>query len=384
MLRVALVSNELPPYRIPFFEALGKVSGIVFQAILCSQREPNRHWELPRLGFDHVFLKERVTERNGRYIHNNPDVIAALRRFRPGVIVTGGFNPTHLYAFAYAAMKGVPHVPWTDGTLVSEQRLHKLHRSIRKFVYQRSAAFIASSDSGIRLFESYGIAEDRCYKSCLCVDNGHFAPPPGVKKQYDFLFCGRIEPVKNPLFALEVALKTARQLGRRVSMLVVGTGAQEEELRRAAAACSDQVKVDYQGFTAHENLPSIYHSARIFMLPSLWEPWGVVVNEACASGVPVIVSPHAGANELVDQGRNGYIEALDASAWARRCTQLLSNSDEWQSFSQAALRRVSEYSYANSAKGFIDACHAARGALGRADIAPVRPPAGSQPVTERE
>ncbi|GAB3545565.1 glycosyltransferase family 4 protein [Noviherbaspirillum agri] len=378
MLRLSLVSNELPPYRIPFFEALENIPGIALQVLFCTRREPNRLWELPPLDFGHVFLRENIFTVGGRYIHSNPGVIGELRKFSPDVIVTGGFNPTHLYAFAYAVAKRLPHVPMTDGTDVSEKGLSGMHRAVRRIVYARSKAFVSASDGGRRLYASYGIPAQACFKACLCVDNEAFSPQgqgqgaaPGTEqpKEYDFLFCGRIEPVKNPQFALDVALATARRIGRRVSILFVGTGVQEEEIQGRAAQHPDLVQAVFRGFTAHGDLPALYRSARVFLFPSLWDPWGVVANEACAAGLPVLVSPEPGvANELVVDGRNGFVRQLDVEDWAERAAMLLTQPAQWQRFSQNSLAAVREYTYANAAAGLVAACRHAVEQMPRAQL----------------
>lgn len=358
MLRLSLVSNELPPYRIPFFQALENMPGVVLQVLFCTRREPNRLWELPPLDFGHVFLRENIFTVGGRYIHSNPGVVPALRKFAPDVVVTGGFNPTHLYAFAYAMAKRLPHVAMTDGTDVSEQGLSKMHRMVRRLVYARSKAFVSASEGGRRLYASYGVPAASCFKACLCVDNAEFSPHgQEPQKEFDFIFCGRIEPVKNPQFALDVALATARKLARRVSILFVGTGVQEEELKARAAQHHDLVRAEFRGFTAHDDLPALYRSARVFLFPSLWDPWGVVANEACAAGLPVLVSPEPGvANELVIDGRNGFVCPLEVEDWAERAVVLLTQPSVWQRFSRNSLEAVADYTYANAAAGLVAAC----------------------------
>src|SRR5690606_5418855 len=118
-----------------------------------------------------------------RYIHNNPQVFSALRRYRPAVVVTDGFNPSHLYAFAWALLKKVPHVPMTDGTYDSELALSPVHRAVRRYVYARSQAFISASDGGSQLYQSYGIDAAKCFKSCLCINNDAFRlAAPAVEK----------------------------------------------------------------------------------------------------------------------------------------------------------------------------------------------------------
>jgi glycosyltransferase involved in cell wall biosynthesis len=332
--------------------------GISFQAIFCAEREPNRQWDLPSLDFDHVFLRERFSTVNGRYIHNNPDVIPALSRFKPDVVITDGFNPTHLYAFAYAWLKRLPHVPMTDGTDVSEQGLSALHRAVRRFVYARSTAFVCASRGGQRLYESYGIAAERCFQSCLCIDNDAFSPAfDQQEKRFDFIFSGRIEPVKNPLFALEVARETAKRLQRRVTILFVGAGSEEQKVRSAASLQPELLDVAFHGFAAQRELPALYRSARLFLFPTLWDPWGVVANEACAAGLPVIVSPDAGAaGELVRDGENGFVCPLDAKRWAECAALLLARQDIWQSHSARSQSLAREYSYDNAAAGLLAAC----------------------------
>lgn len=369
MLRISLVSNELPPYRVPFFRTLDRTPGVALQVLFCSRREPNRLWEIPTLDFGHVFLRERMITIKGRYIHSNPGVVPALHRFAPHVIVTGGFNPTHLYAFGYAMLRGVPHVAMTDGTDVSERELGKLHRAVRRFVYGRSRAFVSASDGGQRLFDNYGVPADACFRSCLCIDNKLFAPArQAPERRFDFLFCGRIEAVKNPLFAFEVALASARALGRKVRILFVGAGAQEDELKALASQHANQVDAEFQGFVAHDVLPSLYHSARLFLFPSLWDPWGVVANEACAAGLPVLVSPQPGvAGELVLNGHNGFVTELDLAAWTERAVSLLTQPDMWNRFSHNSLAMAREYSYEKAAAGLVDACRFAvePGGVGR-------------------
>lgn len=358
MLRISLVSNEVPPYRVPFFQALDRTPGVALRVLFCTRREPNRLWEIPSLDFGHEFLRERIITIHGRYIHNNPGVVHALHRFSPHVVVTGGFNPTHLYAFGYAVAKRIPHIAMTDGTDVSEQGLGKWHKAVRRIVYGHSAAFVSASSGGRRLHRSYGVAEEACFRSCLCIDNDVFAASKtGRMRDVDFLFCGRIEQVKNPLFAFDVALHTARRLGRKVSILFVGAGSQEEALQIRAAQHAEHVDARFEGFIAHEGLPSIYHSAKIFLFPTLWDPWGVVANEACAAGLPVLVSRHAGvANELVVHGRNGFVEDLDVGTWSAAAAMLLSDQSVWDHFSHASVGMASDYTYASAASGVVSAC----------------------------
>lgn len=358
MTKLALITNEPPPYRIPVFNRIARIPGITLQVIFCARREPNRHWDLPAFEFDHCFLKERITTVKGRYIHNNPDVVLALKRFGPDVIVSDGLNPTQLYGFAYAMFKGIPHVPLTDGTYESELGLSKVHKAIRRIVYGKSKAFLSASMGGQRLFESYGVAPEQCFKSYLCIDNDAYqnAHEDSAEK-YDLVFCGRMVPEKGPVFALEVAEALARRLGRRASILFVGSGSEEERLKAVALGKQALVQAHFHGFAKQGELPGLYRSARLFLFPTHADVWGVVANEACAAGLPVIVTPYAGAaGELVLDGENGYVLDLDVEAWADKASKLLTDTELWERFSRRSLNLVREYSFDNAAIGVVDAC----------------------------
>lgn len=384
MLKIALVVNEPPPYRIPVFNRIAAQAGVHLQVIFCCRREPNRRWDLPQMAFSHVFLRERITTVDGRYIHNNPDVFLALTRFAPDVVVGNGFNPTHLYAMAWCALRRRPYVPMTDGTLRSEQALSWIHLAVRRFVYRRALAFIAASVGGIALYRDYGVPAERCYLSCLCIDNQRYQPAqPAPARTHDFIFCARLEPGKNPAFAIEVAARCAQRLGRRTRLLFVGSGSLEAELYRIAAAAIEHVDVSFHGFANQAELPRLYQSAQLFLFPTLADVWGVVANEACAAGLPVLVSPHAGvANELIVDGQNGFVLPLNSDAWVEAAVALLADEARCAAYGERALLKVAPYGFGQAAQGILDAATAAVAASRRRSekqaAAPERRPTRAQ------
>ena len=366
-MRVALVTNLPPPYRVPIFNRLAHHPSLDFHAVFCSAREPNRAWDLPPMAFIHHSLRERYLTIHGRYIHHNPDILRLLQQLKPDVVITDGFNPTHLYAFCWTRWRRrwhhCAHVAMTDGTDQSERSLTLLHTLARRLVYQRSEAYIAASEGGQRLLRAYGADPARCTYSWLCIDNAAFSPRPDTARIYDLMFCGRLEPAKDPLFALAVARATARCLQRRVRLLVVGSGSLEDRLRDAARASVDTVDVQLHGFASQAALPALYQSARVFLFPTHGDVWGIVANEACAAGLPVLVTPQAGvAGELVIDGRNGHVRERHVDTWASCAVRLLTDDERWQAYSRFGLQRVQHYTFDSAAQGIVDACRIATGA----------------------
>lgn len=373
--RVALVTNIPAPYRIPVYELLTAVPGLELQLFFCSGREPDRAWDLAALRFPHVFMRERVIEWRGRFIHVNPDVWAKLRGFAPAVVITTGFNPTHLLAFAYARRHGARHVAMTDGTAMSESRLSFVHRQLRRRVYRHTTAFVGASEGSFAMYRQYGVDAAAMFKSQLCADNAGFAAFAPCARDVDFIFCGRFAAGKLPLFALEVAAAAAQRLGRRVSLLLVGSGELEAEMRRAADRVADRVDAQFAGFARQAELPGHYLRARVMLFPTLGDTWGVVANEACAAGLAVIVSPQAGvAGDLVRDGDNGRVLPLDVARWSEAAALLLGDERLWRRMSACSIERVRDYTYANAARGLAAAVGHATGRGDRAEpgAAPLR------------
>lgn len=354
--RVAMVTNIPAPYRLPIYELLAAMPGIDLQLFFCSGREPDREWDLERLGVPHAFLRERVISWRGRFIHVNPDVWPQLRAFRPEVVITTGFNPTHLLAFAFARRHGARHIAMTDGTAMSESQLTVVHRWVRRRVYRRTDAFVGASEGSFALYRQYGVPGASMFKSHLCANNDAFESAGRVPPDFDFVFCGRFVAGKLPLFAIAVAAATARRLGRRVRLLLVGSGGLETTMRREAEQVDAQVDAHFAGFARQADLPRHYARAKLLLFPTVGDTWGVVANEACAAGLAVIVSPQAGvAGDLVRDGENGRVLPLDVAVWVEAAAALLDDPEQRLRMSARSIEQVRPYTYANAASGLAAA-----------------------------
>ena len=365
LVRAAIVTNIPAPYRLPVYEAVAADPACNLTLIFCSGSEPDRAWRLQTGQFDQVYLKERFLSIRGRFIHVNPDVWGALKKAHPDVVITTGYNPTHLLAFAYACIHRIPHVVMTDGTRQSEAGYSRVHRWIRQVVAKRSAAFVGPSNGSFELFAQYGVPADKMFKSQLCANNAAFESVTGATKRFDLLFSGRMVEIKNPAFALDVAEQVARRLGRRVSIGFLGSGELEAALKARAQQLSEWVDAHFLGFVQQAELPQHYAAARVFLFPSSWDPWGVVANEANAAGVPVVVTPQAGvAGDLIRDGENGFVLPLSLPAWTDACVRLLTDPALYGRMSVASRERVQGYRFDVAAHGLLSAIQLAAASKG--------------------
>lgn len=162
-----------------------------------------------------------------------------------------------------------------------------------------------------------------------CVDNEYFScradavrkaviSRKGTALPSTFLFVGRMLPEKNIVGLLEAYHLYRKLAGLNPWVLVlVGSGPEESSLK-AQIAKNKTEGVRFTGLLQPDELPQYYGQAGCFVLPSISEPWGLVVNEATASGIPVLVSNRCGcAPDLVREGQNGFVfDPLDIQALA--------------------------------------------------------------------
>lgn len=358
-LRVAVLSNAPVPYRTPMWARVAQQLDL--QMVYCT--EP---WVDPALqeqgrGYGVHVLGGASWTGARRFLHADIGVWRLLGRLAPDVVVTTGFIPTFLLGQLWAARHRRPHAVMSDGSWHQEQSLSALHQRLRRWVYPRAAALVGAGAGTLRVFQHHGAPAQRCFLAPLCVDNERFAAAalqaaqagPGA----DLLFSGRLVPHKQPLKALEIAAAVARRLARRVRLRVLGDGPLREALLQAAARMPEQVELQWLGYRPQAELPALYASAGLLLFPTQWEPWGLVANEACAAGVPVLVSADAGcAGDLVLDGVTGRVLPPRLEDWVDAACTLLQDEPLRRRLGAAAQARVREgWNFDRAAEGFVQA-----------------------------
>jgi glycosyltransferase involved in cell wall biosynthesis len=131
--------------------------------------------------------------------------------------------------------------------------------------------------------------------------------------------------------------------GERVWKLVIsGSGEEETRWKRLASSLSLEEQVVWPGFLQYDELPAAYQYAGAFVHPARQEPWGLVVNEAAAAGLPLLVGRNVGAAcELLRDGVNGLlVDPDDWEAVAHGLLRLTRLTDSERKAMGAASRRI--------------------------------------------
>ncbi len=157
------------------------------------------------------------------------------------------------------------------------------------------------------------------------------------------LVSGKLLSRKRPHDALEACALVAQHAA--VSLAYVGDGVERPALERRARdlGLSDVV---FLGFRNQSDLPALYSAADLLVLPSEFEPWGMVVNEAMCCGLPVVVSDKVGAaSDLVADGINGFVySAGDVPALAERVLRLVKDEGLRRAMGRESVLKIGEWS----------------------------------------
>jgi len=294
------------------------------------------------------------TER--RFLHLAPSVPRVLGRIDPTVVVTTGFVPTYLMAYAWARRHRRAHVAMSDSTWLQERVLGPVHRWLRRRVFAHTETFVGASQGTLDIYRQHGVDERRLFLAPLCVDNGRFGRPPGQEPRFDFIFSGRFIGSKRPGFAIEVAAGCAALLGRRTRLLMLGAGELEPVLREQASSHTARLEVDFRGYLPQKQLPAAYAEARVLLFPTDWEAWGLVANEAAATGLPIFATPEAGcAGELVRDGVNGRVLPAERQLWVREAASLLQDEQRMALWSAQSRQLASIWTFESATEGFVQA-----------------------------
>lgn len=140
----------------------------------------------------------------------------------------------------------------------------------------------------------------------------------------------------------------------RAKLWIVGTGELADEVINVAAKTQ---RISYFGRISTDLLLDIYHAADVFVLPSYWEPWGLVINEAMAAGKPIITTDTVGCvDDLLINHWNGLIiQPKNSSALSKAINFLLKNPDKLMEMADNARAHISSWTLQNEARNMISA-----------------------------
>jgi glycosyltransferase involved in cell wall biosynthesis len=397
-LRVALLTNFIPPYRLSLLEALRSRLGHL-RVFVSTPIETNRHWSPAWGDLDVVVqrtmtLRGRWTDPSGfrerTFVHLPVDTVRQLWRFRPDVVISGELGLRTGLAVLYRLLRPRSRLLiWATLSERTERGRGIMRSLIRPWLLARADGVLVNGGSGARYVAGLGVSNDRIRIVPYSVDAGAFQGA-GAPRRFDrtqpLLFAGQLVERKGLLpFVAGLNRWAARHPDHAVELWLAGEGPQKPLLQQADV--HPRVSIRFLGSVGYDELPALYAKARMFVLPTLADEWAVVVNEAMSAGLPVLGSVYSQAvEELVEDGRTGWTfspdEPDDLDAALTRA--LAASSADLERISEAARRRAEALTPARVADRIAEAVSQVSTAGAPTPRQIPRPPGNQGPIVRAE
>jgi glycosyltransferase involved in cell wall biosynthesis len=322
-------------------------------------------------GYRHRFLRNRSLRPDPSTFFGqvNPGLPGELRRKAPDAVWISGYNGFyHWLSFLSATLWRVPIVYSSDSNHLAEPSglKRRVKHAVVERIYRRVAAVLVTGMTNDLHYAEYGVPASKRFRCPWAVDNDHFSRAAdearprreearrawGVAPGADVaLFVGRLIGPKRPSDLVALAERVLN-----LHVVFAGSGPLEGDLRDLAAR-RIPARATFLGFQNQSALPAIYAAADLLVLPSSYEPWGLVVNEALASGLPVIASDRVGAaHDLVPEALR--FPAGDPAGLERALQAWGSGRLPGGDAGREARARIAGFSFAADAAGLRDALEA--------------------------
>jgi glycosyltransferase involved in cell wall biosynthesis len=373
-MKLAVVSTHPIQYNAPWFKLLTETKRVQFcvfytwgQSVQGAKYDPdfgrNIEWDIPLLdGYEYRFLKNVAKDPGTHHFRGiiNPDLISAIEAWKPDAVMVFGWNfHSHLACLRHFKNK-LPVLFRGDSTLIDEvPGIRKLFRRIfLKWVYTHvDYAFYVGSRNKDYFFK-HGLKSEQLIFAPHAVDNDRFSEPDAIYLQEAkawrqklaitedhlvLLYAGKLEPKKCPYFLIDLAKSVNSD---RLKILIVGNGILEEKLKKQAEGNSRIQFIDFQN---QKQMPVVYRLGDIFILPSKGpgETWGLAINEAMASGLPIMVSDKVGcAIDLVQEEKNGLVfNSVDTAECEKFILKCLDSRDTLSTMGEHSRHIIRQYSF---------------------------------------
>lgn len=235
---------------------------------------------------------------------------------------------------------------WTgeNAYVLSRRSYPKSITRIRRMLYPFLDGFgCYSKETMAFLKQSFHIPDDKTFRIPQCIDNQHFlktSDKTGLKNldlpknKVMVLTVGRLIEYKGIDHLISAWHRLPDSILQNTTLCIAGTGPARKKLELFARQNS-KTDIKFLGFVEYNTLPELYSNADIFILPSLEDNWGFVINEAMASGLPVLCSINAIAKEMILPGKNGYLfDPLNQTQMIATMITLFKNRDLWVKMGQ--------------------------------------------------
>ena len=304
-----ILHNQISPYRLPIFERLNKEFKIT--VLFCEPKSPDRLWETEIINKFNFHWKILKGKRIGRIILNNPvEIIRELKNSDAIIIAeTVETTPSTVLVLILSRVLKKKVIlwteriesPWVNRKFMGPKRI--LKETYEKVIFFMSNIVAAYSKKSREHALKIGASPGKLVEGVQVVPREVYPQReqevPGIEKsKRRVLYLGYLRPEKGVVYLVNAFNK----LNTDAILVIAGKGPILSELKKNAGQ-----KVVFTGYVPEEAKAYLYKVSSVFVLPTLHDPWGLVINESLYYGTPVITTTAAAGSVLIDEGKTGFI-----------------------------------------------------------------------------
>lgn len=388
-LRLAYMVSHPIQYQAPLLRKINQETNIDLTVFYCSDLSVREyhdkgfgqavHWDVPLLdGYRYEFLPAfGSTTELSFWRPFNYDLTSRLKSGQFDALWVHGWGYwSHLMAIAKAKELGIKvFIRGESGLHLKSKSVlqHLLKKRLMHYLASKVDGFLSIGDLNNKFYLHHGIDASRIFMTPYAVDNIFFKAKAAAARSTReklreslglspgrpiILYASKMTERKRPDDLLEayIRLSSDNRAEPRPYLVFIGDG----ELRKRLEVRVSQLNwssIKFLGFRNQSELPMFYDLCDVFVLPSVQEPWGLVINEVMNAARAVIVSDQVGCGpDLVRHGENGFIfKAGDVDDLKLALHETLANKDRCISMGQTSASIISDWSFEEDIVGLSNA-----------------------------
>jgi glycosyltransferase involved in cell wall biosynthesis len=385
-MKVWILTNSPSPYQMEFFRALQAADGIDIDVRFMQAEHRGQN---PLRGTDPGFPFEclrpvgRASRPAERRFH--PQAVREVCRGAHDVYVLSGHYTSSTFLFCALCLwlhrrwwTVWLERPWPDDDRPAWATKRSAKSGCIRWIRRRALSRLLHMTRGVfgigtvavDAYRALGAAPEKVFNLPYLCDINRFATVlpervehvrarHGMHDRFVFLFSGALTIRKGTDTLLRAFMRLATETDR-ADLLILGDGEQRLQLE-AMVDEPVRARVHFAGHVSQADLPAYFAAADVFVFPSRYDGWGVVLNEACAAGLPVITTRQTGAAlDLVRDGENGFVlDRDDVDGFYQKMRFLEQHPAAVRSFGQRSRAIVGGYDLGNGVRRFraaVEAC----------------------------
>lgn len=370
--KVALITNIPAPYRIPLFEKISEHPSIDLYVYFTAMSEENRKWVVEMDNkFKYKILPGFTLRYKGKDLFNyhiNLSIIKELIRNDYDILIVGGYASfATQISFFLSKLRNISFILWSGSTVNEPSLLRKVSLPLAELIVKHSDAFIAYGTrakdylvslgaSPEKIFIAFNSGSTEFFKKRTIkakIKNLELKNKLKIEKKKIVLYVGQLIERKGVKYLIKAYEKLKKE-DDNICLLIAGDGPQKEKLLNMCQQNKIE-DVKFVGFIQKDKLHFYYSVADVFVLPSIYDPFAIVLTEAMACGLPIIHTHEGGASvDAIKNGVNGYIvNAKNVGQLYEAIKKILSNQDLREKMGEESKRVIEErFTYEHMAEGF--------------------------------